>query len=133
MAPTRFALLLIGVFGGIAAVLAAVGLYGVLSTAVRQRTAEIGIRMTFGAQRANIFQLILGQGLRLGVVGIVCGLAAAFFLTPVLGSLLVGVRPTDPVTYAGIAAFFVAVAAVACVAPARRAAGLDPNAALREE
>ena len=132
-APTRFALLLIGVFGAIAALLAAVGLYGVLSTAVRQRTAEIGIRMTFGAQRANIFQLILGYGLRLSSLGIVCGLAGAFFLTPVLRSLLVGVTPTDPVTYAGIALFFSAVATVACAAPARRAAGLDPNAALREE
>jgi predicted permease len=133
MAPTRFALLLIGVFGAVAAVLAAVGLYGVLSTAVRQRTAEIGIRMTFGAQRGSIFQLILRHGLTLSTIGVACGFAAALLLTPVLSSLLVGVTATDPLTYLGIALFFTVVAMGSCLAPARRAAALDPNVALREE
>jgi putative ABC transport system permease protein len=133
MAPTRFALTLIGVFAGIAAILAAVGLYGVLGTAVRQRTAEIGIRMTFGASRGNILQLIMSHGLRLGAVGIGLGLAGALALTRVMRSLLVGVTPTDPGTFTAIALFFLAVAGLACWLPARRAAGLDPNVVLREE
>jgi putative ABC transport system permease protein len=133
MAPTRFALLLIGIFAVIAVVLAAVGLYGVLSTAVRQRTAEIGIRMTFGAAPTSIFKLVIGQGLKLSALGIGGGLIAAFALTRVMRSLLIGVRPTDPSTFAAIALVFLLVAAVACWLPARRAAALDPNVALREE
>ena len=132
-APTRFALILIGVFGVIAAALAAVGLYGVLATAVRQRTAEIGVRMTFGAEAAGIFRLIIGQGLRLSGLGILLGLGAAFAATRVMASLLVGVKPTDPLTFAAIAVLFVAVAALASWMPARRAAQLDPAVALREE
>ena len=132
-APTRFALILIGVFGAIAAALAAVGLYGVLATVVRQRTAEIGVRMTFGAEAAGIFRLIIGQGLRLSGLGILLGLGAAFAATRVMASLLVGVKPTDPLTFAGIAVLFVAVAALASWMPARRAARLDPAVALREE
>lgn len=133
MAPTRFALVAIGTFGAVAAILAVVGLYGVLSTTVRQRTAEIGIRMVFGAEQGSIFRLVVGQGLRLSAAGIVAGLVAALALTRVMTSMLVGVRPTDPATLAGIAALFIVVAAVACFVPARRAAGLDPAAALREE
>jgi len=133
MAPTRFALTLIGIFAGIAAALAAVGLYGVLSTAVRQRTAEIGIRMTFGASRKAIVQMIVGHGLRLSAVGIGLGLMGAFGLTRVMQSLLVGVAPTDPATFAAIAVFFLAIAVLACWLPAVRAGGLDPNVVLREE
>jgi putative ABC transport system permease protein len=133
MAPTRFALTLIGLFAAIAAILAAVGLYGVLGTAVRQRTAEIGIRMTFGASSRNILQLILSHGLRLGAVGIGLGLGGALALTRVMRSLLVGVTPTDPATFTTIALFFLGVAALACWLPARRAAALDPNVVLREE
>ena len=132
-APTQFALLLIGVFGAIAVVLAAVGLYGVLSTAVRQRTAEIGVRMTFGAEAAGIFRLIVGQGLRLSGVGILVGLGAAVAATRVMASLLVGVKPTDPPTFGAIAVLFLGVAAAASWLPARRAARLDPAVALREE
>ena len=133
MAPTRFSLVLIGVFGAVAAVLAAVGLYGVLSTSVRQRTAEIGVRLAFGATSQSIFRLMIGQGLALSGVGIAIGLAAAFALTGVLqrASMLVAIAPTDPVTYAAIAVLFVLIAAVACWLPARRAASLDPNVALR--
>ena len=133
MAPTRFALALIAVFAVIAGVLAAVGLYGVLSTAVRQRTAEIGVRMVFGASRSTIFQLVIGQGLKLTAIGVVLGLVGAFFVTRVMESMLVGVTPTDPVTFASIAVLFTLIAAAACWLPARRAAGLDPAAALREE
>jgi ABC-type antimicrobial peptide transport system permease subunit len=135
MAPTRFALVLIGIFGIVAAVLAAVGLFGVLSTMVRQRTAEIGVRMAFGATNDSIFRLIVGQGLLLSAIGIGIGLVAAFALTGVMerASLLISIKPTDPVTYASIAVLFVGIAAVACWVPARRAAGLDPNVALRDE
>jgi putative ABC transport system permease protein len=133
IAPTRFALILIGIFGAIAAVLALVGLYGVLATTVRQRTTEIGVRMAFGAQRSNIVKLIVGQGLGLSGAGIVVGIAAAAALTRVMSSLLVGVSATDPLTFAAIAIGFAIVAAIAAWIPARRAAGLDPQVALRDE
>jgi len=132
-AGTRFSLLLIGVFAVMAALLSGVGLYGVLSTVVRQRTAEIGVRMALGAAPGAIFQLVVGQGLRLSAGGILLGLAAAFALTRVMTSMLVGVRATDPPTFAAVAALFLAIAALACWIPARRAAGLDPTQALREE
>lgn len=132
-AATRFALVLLGVFAGIALVLAAVGLYGVLATAVRQRTAEIGVRMTFGAAPSSIFGLVIGQGLRLSALGIAGGVVAALLLTRLMRSLLVGVQPTDPVTFVAIALVFLVVAAAACWVPARRAAALDPNVALRDE
>jgi putative ABC transport system permease protein len=130
---TRFALLLIGAFAVMAVLLAAVGLYGVLASAVRQRTAEIGVRMAFGAAPSGIFQLVVGQGLRLSLAGIAIGLLASLALTRGMAGLLVGVRPTDPLTFLAAAAAFLAVAALACWIPARRAAALDPSAALREE
>jgi putative ABC transport system permease protein len=135
MAPTRFALVLIGVFGIVAAVLAAIGLYGVLSTTVRQRTAEIGVRMAFGATGRNIFGLMIGQGIALSAIGIGVGLIAALALTGVMqkANMLIGTASTDPLTYASIALLFVMIAAFACWIPARRAALLDPNAALRQE
>jgi putative ABC transport system permease protein len=132
-APTRFALACIGVFAVVAAFLAGIGLYGVLSTLVRQRTAEIGVRMAFGASGASILQLVAGQGLKLSMLGIGIGLLAAFAVTRVMSTMLVGVSPTDPLTFAAIAAFFLAVTALACWIPARRAARLDPVQALREE
>jgi predicted permease len=132
-AGTRFSLLLIGVFGVIAAVLASVGLYGVLATVVRQRTAEIGVRMTLGAGPGQIFQLIVGQGLRLTTIGIVAGAIAAFALTRAMTTMLVGVKATDPTTFATIAVIFFLIAAIASWLPAWRAASLDPTVALREE
>jgi predicted permease len=132
-ASTRFTLLLIGVFASIAAILAGVGLYGVLSTVVRQRTAEIGVRMALGAAPASIFSMVVGQGVRLSIAGVALGLAAAFALTRAITSLLVGVKPSDPATYMGVAVFFFAISALASWLPARRAAGLDPTVALREE
>src|SRR6266404_9344652 len=132
-AGTRFSLELIGVFAAIALLLAGVGLYGVLSTVVRQRTAEIGVRMAMGAGPARIFSLVVGQGLRLTATGIATGLIAAFVLTRGMTTMLVGVKPSDPATFAGMAALFFVIAAIAAWVPARRAAGLDPTAALREE
>jgi putative ABC transport system permease protein len=132
-APTRFALVLIGTFAGIALVLAAVGLYGVLSTVVRQRTAEIGVRMAFGAPKERIFRQMVGEGLRLGAVGLLLGVLAALLLTGAMRSMLVGVAPTDSATFVAIAAVFLGIAALSCWLPARRAAALDPAEALREE
>jgi putative ABC transport system permease protein len=133
MASTRFALALIATFAAIAVVLAAVGLYGVLSTVVRQRTAEIGVRMAFGANTSSIFQLVIGHGLRLSAIGIALGGIGAVALTRGMKTMLVGVRPTDPLTFVAIGVLFMAVAAVSSWIPARRAAGLDPNVALRDE
>jgi predicted permease len=131
-AGTRFSLLLIGVFAVIAALLAGVGLYGVLSTVVRQRTAEIGVRMALGAQPARIFKLVVGQGLRLTAVGIGAGLLAAFLLTRLMTTMLVGVKATDPTTFGSMVVLFFLIAGLASWLPARRAANLDPNTALRE-
>ena len=132
-AGTRFSLLLIGSFAVIAALLAGVGLYGVLATVVRQRTAEIGIRMTLGAQSGNIFQLIVGQGVRLTAIGVVVGLFAAFATTREMASMLVGIKATDPLTFVTMAVVFFLIAATSSWLPAWRAASLDPSAALREE
>ena len=133
IAPTRFALILIGVFAAVAAILAMIGLYGVLATTVRQRTTEIGVRMAFGASRRSIVSLIIGQGLRLSAGGIVLGIIAAVALTRVMASLLVGVSATDPATFAVMAIVFTLIAAFAAWIPAQRAAGLNPNVALRDE
>jgi putative ABC transport system permease protein len=130
---TRFHLLLIGMFAAIGALLAAVGLYGVLSSAVRQRTSEIGVRIALGAAPRGICKLIIGQGLTLSAAGMGIGCAAAASLTRVMRSMLVGVDATDPQTFAAITLFFFLIAAGACWLPAHRAASLDPTAALREE
>jgi putative ABC transport system permease protein len=132
-AGTRFALILISVFAIIAGVLAGVGLYGVLATAVRQRTAEIGVRMALGAAPTQIFNLVVGQGLRLSAIGIAAGLIGAFLLTRLMRAMLVGVQATDPATFGVVAILFLLVASVASWLPARRAAALDPARALREE
>jgi ABC-type antimicrobial peptide transport system permease subunit len=110
---TRFELLLIGVFASIAAILAGVGLYGVLLTAVRQRNREIGVRMALGTAPGTIFSLVVGQGLRLSIAGVALGLAMAFALTRAMTSMLVGVEPSDPTTYTGVAIFFFAIATLA--------------------
>ena len=132
-APTRFALVLIGVFGVAALVLASVGLYGVLSYLVRQRTAEIGIRMAFGAGRKQILQLVVGQGMVLALLGLGIGVVAAFGITRVMTSMLVDVAPTDPITFVSISALFLVVALIACYVPASRATRVDPMVTLRNE
>jgi putative ABC transport system permease protein len=109
---TRFSLLLSACLRGIAALLAGVGLYGVVSTVVRQRTAEIGVRMALGAPPAGIFNLVVTQGLRLSTAGILVGLAAGLGLTLWMKSMLVGVKATDPMTFASMAVLFLAVAAL---------------------
>jgi FtsX-like permease family/MacB-like periplasmic core domain len=132
-APTRFALVLIGIFAMIAGVLSAVGLYGVLASVVRERTAEIGVRMALGAAQGGIFKLVIAQGVRLAAIGLVLGLVGAFALTRAMKSLLVGVSPTDPATFVAISLFFFAIAIVACWLPARRASRVDPVVALRAD
>ena len=132
-AGTRFSLLLIGSFAVIAALLAGVGLYGVLATVVRQRTAEIGIRMALGAQSNNIFKLVVGQGLFLAGIGVIAGLFGAFVVTREMSSMLVGIKATDPATFVTMAVVFFVIAALASWLPAWRASSLDPIVALRDE
>src|SRR5262245_25973843 len=132
-AQTKFALVLIGIFAAVALLLATVGLYTVLSTAVRQRTAEIGIRMAFGAAHGRIFRMMVAQGLRLSAAGVGIGVLSAFALTGAMRTMLVGVEPTDPATFVAIAIGFLIIAALACGVPSLRAARLDPMVALREE
>ena len=132
-AGTRLSLLLLGIFAGIAVLLASVGLYGVLATVVRQRTAEIGVRMALGATPASVFKLVVGHGLCLTAVGVAMGMLAAFGLTRMMATMLVGVKPRDPSTFAAMTVLYFLVAGVSCWVPAARAAGLDANAALRED
>jgi putative ABC transport system permease protein len=120
-------------FGLIALALASIGVYGVLSYSVSQRTQEIGVRVALGAARRDVLRLIVTQGLKLAAVGIAVGLAGAFFVTPVIRSILFKVAPTDPVSFAGVAAFLLLVSFVASYVPARRALAVDPIIALRNE
>ncbi|MGB7022174.1 MAG: ABC transporter permease [Candidatus Acidiferrales bacterium] len=129
----RFHAILLGIFGALAVVIAAVGVYGVISYSVAQRTHEIGIRLALGAQRRSVLRLVVGQGLKLACIGIVIGIAAAFALTRLMSSLLFGVSATDPLTFAGMAILLVLVAMLACYIPARRAMRVDPMIALRYE
>lgn len=132
-ARTRFALNLIGAFGVAALLIAAVGLYAAIHHLVRLRRAEIGVRMSFGARRRDVFGLFVGHGLMLAGIGIVTGLIAALALSRLLGGLLVNVAPTDPATYAAIAALFLLITALASALPALRATRLSPMTVLRDE
>ncbi len=132
-ATRRFSAILLGSFALVALLLSGVGIYGVVSYLIGQRTHEIGIRMALGAQRSKVLRQVLSEGLKLAIIGATIGLAAAFALTRLMTSLLYGVSPTDPLTFAAVAALLVTVALAACYIPARRAAAVDPMVALRHE
>ena len=129
----RFAMLLIAGFGVVALVLASVGLYGAISYSVTRRTQEIGIRMAIGAERGDVFRMILTQGTKLALAGIVAGLAAATLVTPLMAGFLYGVHPADPLTFVVVSCLLVAIALGACYVPARRAMRLNPTMVLRHE
>jgi putative ABC transport system permease protein len=133
MAADRFAMLLLGAFGALALILAAIGMYGVISYSVMQRTAEIGVRIALGAQREQIFAMILLKGTRLVAAGIVIGLLVALLTTRLMTSFLYGVQPTDPATFTAVSLLLMAVALLACYLPARKAMKVDPIIALRYE
>jgi putative ABC transport system permease protein len=133
IAQQRFAMVLLALFAGVALVLAAVGLYGVVSYVVSQRTREIGLRMAMGAAPGNIVRMVLGGGMKLALVGVAIGLGGAMALSRYVETLLYEVTPSDPLSYAGTAAILLVVAAAACYVPARRAMRVDPLVALQAE
>ena len=133
IAQPRFQAGLLNLFGGIAVLLAACGIYGVLAYAVTQRRREIGIRMALGAQKSNVLSLVIGQGMKLALGGVVIGMLSAFALTRVLRNLLYEVKPTDSLTFAAVSLLLVGIALFACWLPARRATKIAPMEALRYE
>jgi putative ABC transport system permease protein len=132
-AQPRFEMWLLASFGVLAMVLAAVGIYGVMNYAVLQRTREIGIRMSLGAGRSEIWQMVLWQGMRQAAVGILAGVVAASLLSRLMGQMLFGVRPTDSFTFIGVSAILGFTALVAVAIPARKAVRIEPVIALRTE
>ena len=132
-ARPRFTLVLLATFAGVALVLASIGIFGVISYAVTRRTHEIGVRLALGATPANVVSLIIGQGMRVVLGGVVVGLGGALLVTRLMRTMVYGVTVTDPLTYAGVAMLLVGVALVASYIPARRATRIDPLSAMRAE
>jgi len=133
LATRRFSMLLLSIFAAVALLLAAVGIYGVMSYSVNQRTRELGVRMALGARTGDLLRLVVRQGMTLAALGLLLGLAAALALNRVMASLLFEVTSTDPATFAGLSFLLVVIAAAACLIPALRAARVDPVTALRCE
>jgi predicted permease len=133
IAQKRFSMTLLAVFAGIALLLASIGIYGVLSYVVGQRTQEIGVRMALGAQRFDVLKMVLSDGAKMALLGVGIGIVASLGLTHLMSSMLFGVQPTDPLTFAGVATILCAIAFLACYIPARRAMNVDPMIALRYE
>jgi ABC-type antimicrobial peptide transport system permease subunit len=124
---------LLGVFALLALLLASIGIYGVLSYMVGQRTREIGVRLALGAQRLDVLRMVLKDGARMTLVGVVVGVVGAMGLTRLMASMLFGVRPTDPLTFIAVTSLLCAIAMLACYVPARRAMKVDPMEALRHQ
>jgi ABC-type antimicrobial peptide transport system permease subunit len=129
----RFTMTLLGVFALLALLLASIGIYGVLSYMVGQRSKEIGVRMALGAQKFDVMRMVLKDGARMTLAGILIGLVGALALTRLMGTMLYGVRPTDPLTFVSVAALLGSIALLACYLPARRAMKVDPMEALRHQ
>jgi putative ABC transport system permease protein len=133
MASRRLTLWLVGAFAALALILASVGIYGVMSYAVTERVHEIGVRMALGAQRGDVLRLVVGHGMRHAAIGLLLGSVAAFFAARAMTTLLFGIRPSDPLTFIGIAFVLALAALAACYIPARRATSVDPMVALHYE
>ncbi|MEP7271832.1 MAG: ABC transporter permease [Acidobacteriota bacterium] len=132
LAQARFQVLLFGLFGGVALLLAMLGVYGVMAYSVSQRTNELGIRLALGARRADVLRLVVGEGAKLAAAGIAIGVPVALLVSRLLSGLLFGIKPADVLTYVGVALLLAAVSILACYLPARRAAAVDPMVALRQ-
>jgi putative ABC transport system permease protein len=133
LSPQRFNVILLTAFGGLALLLAIIGIYGVLAYTMNRRTAEIGLRVALGASRADILGIVLSQGMRPALVGMLLGALGAWWLSRYLETLLFGIKPFDVFTYVTVAALLLATALIACILPGRRAMRIDPAVALRTE
>jgi|SRR5664280_1478705 ABC-type antimicrobial peptide transport system permease subunit len=133
LASQRFSMILLSLFAALALLLASIGIYGVISYVVSERTREIGVRMALGAERMDILRIVLGSGGKLLVIGVGAGIIVALALTRLMSSLLYGIRATDPLTFVAVTLLLSVVALLACYLPARRASMVDPIVALRNE